>query len=419
MSEHPTIDELEKFLEEQSTGENREMNRRVIRHLLSGCSSCKDCLQALGGGRRLAFLFRNPEEFPQNDEPTRDYDAVLARTEEAFSLFLSGGQPVEEPPGSLLAELAPLPRGTTSHRRSSLPLLTKWLVGRSYGARFDNPEAMQNWALMARLAAETCSAAEAGSAARLADLRTRAWAQLANSFRVRGFLVPAEEAVTVAQRHREAGTGDLSILSRMLGLTAALHKDQGRFREAVELANSAGQISNSTGDYEEEANRLLTQSIAWQRAGEFFKSIDLLTHALDSPQYRNSQWKYFARHNLVTAYVRTDQVPRALALAKTFYGEAVRSTPSFIRLRSLWQEGEILARLGHHEIAVTALYRVYCEFAQKGMPQEIADLCIDLIALYREMGSNQRAERLLTRTIGTLRSLHAEPDVLTSVTRLL
>jgi tetratricopeptide (TPR) repeat protein len=415
VGEHPTIDELQQFLEKQSASGDRELNRRVVRHLLSGCSYCKRCLQALSN--RLAQPSRNLD-LPASEECSPSYETMLARAEEALSFFLSNGRPVKEPPGSLLAELAPLPRGETSHRGASIPLLIKWTIGKSHAARLDDPDAMQNWALMARLAGESCTAAEAGSAAKLADLRARAWAQYATSLRVQGFLLSADKAVSTAQQYLGLGTGDLSLRSWFLGLTASLRNDQGNYREAAELADRAGEASSLAGDTRDEGRSLLIQTNAWYFMGEVDASIDLLRRALDRAEYRRDpQWKLMAQHNLLQSYVHANQLEEAQALAIKF-GPQSQSTPSILRLKIHWLQGELLVRQGCLEEAETALLGTYNGFVRKKMVQEIADLCAQLVSLYGEISAANRAERLVTRTLGTLRSLGAESNVLASITRL-
>ena len=170
MEEHPSIDDLQEFVDAVSTG--RSASRRVLRHLLARCSSCGDLVRALASSRGLPISSRR-ETLPLSAESSSrsagfNYDQAFAKAEQTLSFFLSNGRPVREPPPTLLAALVPelsseeeLP---LSRERAAIPALVKWLVQKSHGARYEDPHEMFRWALMARLAADSCSASAAGSA---------------------------------------------------------------------------------------------------------------------------------------------------------------------------------------------------------------------------------------------------------------
>lgn len=421
LSEHPTADELRAYLRGQS-GRHTDTGAWIVRHLLRGCATCQKNLQTLR--RELQPSFRVSRSPGSADaEPTAPcYDAVFARVEKTLSLFLSNGQAAEEPPGSLLAELAPLPAGELGRLRSSgpiLPFLIKWLIARSHAARFDDPDKMLQWALMARLAAESCTAPEAGSATRLSDLRARAWTQLGNSLRVKGFFLPAQQAITTAQHHLEAGTGDLSLRSWVLLLTACLSVVNGGSATAVDLAEQARRMSGAIGATIEEANSFLIESNAWYSAGDPDKAAYILWNVLPRPDFRlDSEWLYLARHNLVSWSLHAGQLRQALIILRQIRGGPEQMKNPLLLLRSLWAQGELLAKLGHLEAAEAALRRAHRGFLQKGIPRAIAPLCVQLVTLNRETGNGDRGETILAESLAALERLHAEPDALAPVLSL-
>ena len=347
-----------------------------------------------------------------------EYDAVLDRAEETFALFLSEGRPVEEPPGSLLAELTPSSEGDRPHpgpARRSLAFLVKWLIARSHAVRADDPEKMLQWALMARLAADSCTTAEAGSTARLCDLRARAWTQLSVGLRVKGLLRASEEAITMAQKCSQAGTGDLSLRSWLLSRYASLCNDQKKFADAIAMSDQAARISRKIGEFDQEADDLVIKGIAWSRAGHSGKAVRLLEHAIARPEFRcNSEWLFMARHNLLGCYIIAGQTSKALDLASSPQQESrlLRSPLHF--LRSLWYQGELLALLGHLEAAEAALRRTHRGFLAKALPIPVALLCQRLVTLNRELRRSDRAEQILAESEAILRR-YAEPETLASV----
>jgi tetratricopeptide (TPR) repeat protein len=341
--------------------------------------------------------------------------------EKELSLFLSNGRPVEEPPGSLLAELAPLPLGDGEAGRQSrraLPLLVKWLIVRSDAVRFAEPDKMLHWALMARLAAESCTATEAGSSMRCADLQARAWAQLSASFRIKGLLRASEEAIGVAQQWSREGTGDPGLRSWILGAAACLSFEKGSFATAIELAGKAGRISGTIGEFNEQANRLVTVANAWSRAGDAERAIGILERAIARPEFRrNSEWLFIARHNLIDCCISAGRADKARTLFVRTQPKFRASSNSVIFLRSLWQHGELLALLGHLETAESALRRAHRGFLGMALPQDVALLCGRLVALNREMGRSKRGEQIVAESL-TLLERHAEPETLASVRQL-
>ncbi|HEV7514794.1 MAG TPA: hypothetical protein VGR07_00705, partial [Thermoanaerobaculia bacterium] len=105
MAHHPSDENLRAFLAGPRSLDPL-LHRRIVRHLLAECRSCRERLATMdprGGG------WWGPSPAAAGKEPGRgevDYDAVLARAEQTFSLFFATGRPVDDPPGALLAELA-------------------------------------------------------------------------------------------------------------------------------------------------------------------------------------------------------------------------------------------------------------------------------------------------------------------------
>lgn len=416
--DHLSASDLQGFLDKRDP----TARLRVVRHLLSGCPSCAQNLRDLGGDSRLHSLpSRIALPGSKESDAVGEYDAVLDRAEEEFELFLSAGRPVKEPPGSLLAELTPqldgVPRRPGPSSRG-LVLLVKWLVARSYAMRFDDTEEMLQWALMARLAAESCTTTEAGSAARLADLRALAAAHLGNALRAKGLLRASEDALTVAHRLSQAGTGDLSLHSLILSRNAALCVAQKNFSGAIELARQAGSLSSAIGECDRQAEDLVEEGIAWNRSGDAEKAASLLEQALSRPKFRcNDQWLFVAQNNLALCYIQAGQVSKAIALDNPDRAKSASSLSPLLFLGSLWQRGELLARMGRLDEAEATLRRAHRGFLERALPIQVATMCRRLVSLNREMGRDDRAERILAVSEAVLRRC-AEPDTIASVQRL-
>jgi tetratricopeptide (TPR) repeat protein len=407
MEHHLTSDEIASLL---GGSADPALRSRALPHLLphSRCS----CLV------RLKAMDRTPVA-------KDDYDEVFDRVERSFSLFLSDGQPVQEPPGVLLAELAPRPSGEegagsgSPGGRTAIPFLTKWLLARSHAVRHEAPGEMLHWALMARLAADSCSAAVAGSAARLADLRARALGQLGNALRVCGRFVEAGDLLAAAEASIASGTGDLALRARLFSLFGSLEVARGASRSAIEILGESARIYEKIGEEEDLASSLIQQATAVQYSGEPERSLGLLDRALSLIDPAESpDLLLIARLNRARFSIDVEPSERALS---SFL--AVRkSHPGFggsaLLLRAAWQEGQMLAEVGSLESAEAALLAARRGYIEKGLAPEVLWVSRDLAAVYRRQGDWPRLEQTILSTREVLSKGRVEPETLSSLQEL-
>ena len=272
LKDHPTVEDFEGFLRSAPGPSTAARNARVLRHLLAECSSCRDQLRIMGWGeQRLERLFRFPVDREGQEVAEtavrHDYSQAFAATEQALSEFFAQGRPSESAPEELLAELAPLPqdeqsRWVTTYSRFADPRLVHKLVEMSYAVRYDNAARMLHLASLARLAADACTVAVAGSAPKLADVRALGWRQYANALRVSGRMSEAEEAFANAKRFCDEGTGDPPLRATFLARLTSLRIFQRRFDEAIALAEEASRIYGELGERHSVASTMVQKAIA-------------------------------------------------------------------------------------------------------------------------------------------------------------
>src|SRR4051794_22617822 len=249
--DHPTVEDFQGFLRDASRPGHAARNARILRHLLAECPACRDQFQAMGWpARRLERLVYLPG--PQNEEAEPqavsgfDYASAFMRVEQAVSDLLTATPQPAIPPGQLLEELDRMPRdrqvaAVEEEERFTSPHLVHWLVERSHGDRYSDPNAMLHWASLARSIATRCSPEALGSAAKTSDLRARAWSQYGNALRVAGRLREASEAMITAQGYLEMGTREPALHAKLAEQFASLHTFQRRFDAAIaSLEESAG-----------------------------------------------------------------------------------------------------------------------------------------------------------------------------------
>ncbi len=423
-NDHPTINDLERFLRGTSSPGPTPRLPRVVRHLLATCHRCCELLQDAGWSRQrlesLVYLTTT-----ETDRPGYDYGRSFAGAERRLNAFFAAEALWEEPVDALIAELTNISeneqiRYVTKDSRLGHPVMVRELIDRSYALRYEDPKRMLHWSELARIAADNGSIAAAGSAERLADIRAKAWENFSNALRVCGKLPEAEEALTTSQDYRAAGTGDPMLRARITEQWASLRTFQGRFSDAIELAAEAGRIYRELEKSQELASALVHQAIAAIYAGETELAIRTLNQAIpriDSEE--NPKLLLAACHNLIRCYIDIGEPERALSLyfeARDLYKEHNGHTT--ILLRTAWQEGQLLRDLGHLQAAETALRHAREGFLERGLAYEVALVSLDLTSVYVRLGKAEEVRRTAAEAVPIFRALRVEREVLGALLQL-
>ncbi|HEV2851537.1 MAG TPA: hypothetical protein VHC97_01920 [Thermoanaerobaculia bacterium] len=397
-----------------------------MRHLLSECAVCRGRLQALGwDGKRLARLVETVEEgVPAPTAKNFDYSRAFAAAERAVSAFLTSDRPEAETPSSVLARLEGLPEEEQIHRVSAggsfaTPGIVKELIDRSHAFRFQDAEAMLLSANLARLAAEACSAGATGNELRLADLKARAWGQYGNALRVSGRPGDAQEAFTVAQRYRQAGTGDPVLRAWLLEKGTPLATFHGLLAEAMEMAGKAGEIYQELGEAHLLASTLIQKATAAVYSGETESAVRMLNKAIPLIDFEEDPHLLLAAcHNLIRCYIDLDQPEQALLI----YSETRELYQEFddplILLRAAWQEGQLLRDLGHLRAAEAALVRARAGYLERKLVYEAALVSLELATVYVKLGLVDELKSTVTATIPIFHALRVKLETLASLLQL-
>jgi tetratricopeptide (TPR) repeat protein len=228
------------------------------------------------------------------------------------------------------------------------PGVCEALLARSWAARHHDPGQMVHLASFAREVAGELRSRDLGSAG-VAALQARAWAELANAFRVAGRL-PAAEAAFEEAFGRSGEIADPLLSAHLLELRATLHGEKGDLESAARL------LSIVTGIYDHENERHLagrariTHSIyaALQGRGEDALRLSAEGLARIEPA-EDIVLAMTALHNRLLLTLRLgawDEARRTLALCRGFSEE-----PGAVALRLRWMQGSVLQELGETESA--------------------------------------------------------------------
>ena len=403
-------------------------NRVLVRHLISRCPTCLEKLRGFEGrgplpgslkrfaGRRTSAGAAPP--------PSYDYERAFASADRTLTFFLAGGRPVAEPPGSLLAELGRGPdeiglSPELTPESLALPFLVRWFIEKSHGCRYADPEAMMQWALMARIAADTCSPAIAGNASKQADLRARAEAQLANTLRMMGRSEEARATMRTAWEQLARGSGDAELRASLLMKETSLLNLQGSFPAAIEHVEEARDLFGQVEMRHELAMSDVLQALVYCEAGEPGRAAFLLestTHWLDLKE--DDYLPLNALINLVHTYRLLGQPRRALALIRDGRRRRRDNAPTTLRLKLEWQEGLLLADLGLPIDAERILASTRAGLVIQKRDHGVVLATTDLVRVQLELGKRQAAERETSEMAARFRGWAGGPEVLRALHEL-
>ena len=405
-------------------------NALAVRQLLAENPDCRHYLVALGWtDLRLRRLLLLPFDIADENgaalsmDRQLDYGPAFAKAERAVAAFLAPGRPAPFNPEALVAELEMLAEeersGYVSTRRQfGEPDVVKLLLERSISLRYEDPASMLHWAELARTASDASTSEAAGNEAHLCDLKARAWGHLGNSFRVCGRLREAEEALAIAQRFTLSGTGDPLIKARLYEQLASLHVFQRRFDQAISLADTAGRIYREVGETQLLASSLVSKATAYLYSGSPEVAVAILNRAIsmiDSEEDPNLLLA--ACHNLVRCYIDLELPEEALSLYKETSKLEVHQD-TLIRLRVVWQEGQLLRDLGRLEDAERALLKVRTGFVERGLAYEVAVVSLDLATVYVKLGFVEEVRQTVTEALPTFRALQVDRETIASLLQL-
>ncbi|HEX2162859.1 MAG TPA: hypothetical protein VHM02_02815 [Thermoanaerobaculia bacterium] len=423
--EHPSREVVARFVRGEASPEE---GREVVRHLLAGCSDCRLAVgadwdrAATGGGRPLApnvlpFAARRagaPGPRPEDYEPV--FERVvrnLASREREFSAE---------------RRLAPALRGrleamTAAERRRAIvedPEFRRWALieslledSREQGVA-DAGRALE-LAELALAGVERLDA-ERYSAAALADLAARAWAQRGNALRIVGRLTEARDSLAEAIRHLARGSGDSAERCRVLMMAATLSATQKRYDEADLLLERSMRLARRSGDRHLQGSVLVRKARVAQRREDVEGALELLARGLPLIDLdRDPRLLLVAQHNSLQLLVESGQFREALDRV-----EETRTLHSLLGgrldlLRFRWLEGRIYAGLGWLRHAATHFEDVRRGFIAEGMAYDVALVSLALAEVYAQEGRHREVRELAEQMLPIFRSREAHQEALAAL----
>jgi hypothetical protein len=381
--EHPQTTYLERFARGICTSSERQ---QVVRHLLTGCTSCSACLRDL-----LYLGGRDAQTAPET------------RGEQAVKLLrdLAGGTSEQQ--------LA------AARERLSDTELCQLLLQLSRDATHTDSGRMLHYAELAKTIAERAHAVPGdGSTERLEDLRGTAWSQYANALRVCGRLRESDRAFAAADRRLARGSGDLRARAIWLRQKASLKSHQRNFRSAADLAARAGEIFRSLGEREELGRCLLKQGIFIGYGGRPEEALGLVYESLRLIENDVS----LACHAVqAAASFALDVGQPELGLRLLLENRPLfeKSGQPLALLRMFWLFGELEHALNLVSAAESNLLTARRGFIKAGMPFETALISLALAMIYLKMERFGEMAELVAEMLPIFRSLGIKRETIASL----
>lgn len=408
MTRHPDRETLEAFLR---SGLRARETTAVLTHLLRGCPLCKAEMAPL----TKAIFEPAPETEPVlTPEVSAAYDAAIAG---AYATVLRQAQVLrsEDLPG----KVARLLRGNPPDEAAfwTWPLCQA-LLERSRELRHDDPARMLDLAQLARLAADRLVPEEHGRQATM-DLRARAWAEMANAYRVNDDLPQAEAAMAWAMELRGQGTGSPLLLALLADLSASLFCDQRRFREAFRMLDTAHLLYRQQGDAHEAGRMLIMKGLYTGYTGNPEEGLQLLSQGLAAlDRERDLRLVFHTLHNILLFRVELGEftaAERQIQRMRPLYGRHAGPL-ELVKLRGI--EGKIAAGLADYPRAEALFREVRRELDAAGLGYQAALICLDLAAVCLRLGKKAEVGRLVDEMVATFRAVGVEREAMAAMLML-
>lgn len=408
MTGHPDRATLEAFLYGLLPAGQQ---KGVLAHLLGGCASCRESMEPLAE----AMFYPGESELELTPEQDAAYDQAISA---AFAKALAWREELQ-PREDTEAKIRRLLRGDFPTAAGFWTWsLCETLMERSRALRHDDLQAMLRFAVLARHAAERIDPAERGPR-QTADLRSRAWAELANTLRACDDLAQAETAMIRALELQAAGTGAESLLARLADLSASLFCDQRRFSEAFQMLDTAHALYERLGARHDAGRVLVMKGLYTGYAGNPAEGLQILAQGLAAiDRDQDPRLVFHVLHNILLFRVELgefEEAGRQLQRMRPLYSRHAGPN-EWVKLRGI--EAKVAAGLGDLQRAEELFRQVSRDLDAAGLGYQAAIIALELAAICLQLGKKAEVRRLVDQTVATFRSVGVERETMASLVML-
>ncbi|HEV7507102.1 MAG TPA: hypothetical protein VGS07_19590 [Thermoanaerobaculia bacterium] len=377
---------------------SRRRSRRVVRHLLTDCATCR---RAAAG-----TLASYGEAFARSWQEVERHEAELARERAAAPELLR----------ELLAQ-APACQWESVAQDSRLQTwsLCEKLLDLSRDWGFQNPARALELAQLGVDVAMRLNPAVYGES-RINDLFARAWVMQGNAQRIQSNFQEAEKSLAQAEGLLKQGTGDPLEKAHLLLHRASFLGGQQRFGEAFRLLDRITTIARRGEDPQLQGRALITRGFLLGIARDPEEAIRYLKEGIRKLDPASDLRLLVAAHHNLTLYLtESGKYREALQLldsARPLYRQ-LGDQMSLIRLR--WLEGKIAIELGLLTEAEKLLKGVRKELIELELGFDTALLSLDLADIYARQSRGAEMRHLAEEMIPIFRSRDVHREALAAL----
>jgi tetratricopeptide (TPR) repeat protein len=288
------------------------------------------------------------------------------------------------------------------------------LLARSWVLRFDDLEEMCRLAHAAAEMAGRFSPRVYG-AQRVADLRARAWGELANAFRVADRLGEAKLAFGKAFSFRQRGTDDPLLRARLLDLEASYYGTLREFASAQDRLDIVPELYRRAGEPHLAGRTLITRAVYLGYGGNHEEALRLTREGLllIDPE-RDPVLLRDALHNQLGLLVDLGRLQEAGKLLFKNRGR-LQSCGGISKLKLQGIEGQINYGSGNLVSAEGFFRKVKRGFAKAGMKFHSAVAGLHLATALLRQGQIDEAEKEVLEAAKVFFSLRIRREIFGSV----
>jgi tetratricopeptide (TPR) repeat protein len=299
--------------------------------------------------------------------------------------------------------------------------LCETLLERSRALRHDDPARMLELAKLARQAADRLTPQAHGphDHKNTADLRSRAWAEMANAHRVNDDLPQAEAAMAWAMELHGEGTGAPLLLARLADLSASLFCDQRRFREAFRMLDTAHILYRQQDEQHEAGRVLIMKGLYTGYTGNPEEGLQLLAQGLAAiERERDPRLAFHTLHNILLFRVELGEFEEAQRQIRSMRPLYAQHAGPIEQVKLCGIEGKIAAGLGDHVRAEELFRQVRRDLDAEGLGYQAALISLDLAAVCMRLGKKAEVRKLVDEMVATFRAVGVEREAMAAMLML-
>ena len=403
LREHPTPETLDRFLRGELPAAE---GVGVLEHLVR---RCRPCLAAVA---RYYYGTGEPEDLGDAGEV---FDAAFDRAAgvagKADEDRRKESRRVDEAYAALVAKGEPGIFDPSERRFGTLTYCLVFLR-RSWELRHENPTEMLRLARLAEFGSRRLKVERYGEA-RVADLRARALAELANAQRITGDLTGAERGVREALQLRREGSQDRFLGAHLLTIQATIFGSSRRFPEALELLAKVEKTYAALGNPHKAGQAAVQRGLYTGYAGNAEEAVQHLRRALALiDEDADPQLALAAVHNLARSLAECGDFRAARTLLFNNRARYNQHADHIILLKRTWLEGQIDAGLGNFDRAAKRLAEAMQSLEEAELGYQAALAALDLAAVWLEQNRSPIAATLVEQAAETFAAIGINRELL-------